>query len=116
MPGFNATGPRGQGPGTGWGMGPCGAGGRRGSGRGMGYGMGRGMGRGAWGGGAWGFGRGAWGRPRWGWGGYGPFGSGGGPVYGSQQDEAQALKEEAASLQAELEAVHKRLAELEKGA
>lgn len=108
MPGFNATGPRGLGPGSGWGLGPCGAGGRRGFSRGRGRGMGRGMGRGAWG-----FGVGAWGRPRWGWWGFGPFGSAGGPVYGSPQDEAQALKEAAASLQAELEAVQKRLTELE---
>ena len=40
MPGFNGTGPRGMGPMTGRGMGPCG----RGFGRGMGYGMGYGRG------------------------------------------------------------------------
>jgi hypothetical protein len=100
MPGFDGTGPRGQGPGSGWGMGPCGAGGRRGFSRGMGRGMGRG----------------AWGRPRWGWGawgGYGPFGPGGGPISGTPQEEAQALKEQAASLQGELEAVQRRIAELE---
>ena len=35
MPRFNGTGPMGQGPGTGWGLGPCGSGMRRGgSGRG----------------------------------------------------------------------------------
>ncbi len=40
MPRFNGTGPMGQGPGTGWGLGPCGGGMRRGwSGRG-GYGYG----------------------------------------------------------------------------
>jgi hypothetical protein len=107
MPGYDGTGPRGQGPGSGWGMGPCGAGQRRG--------FGRSMGRGSWGGGAWGVGRGAWGRPRWGWGargGYGPFGPGGGPISGTPQDEIQALKEEAASLQGELEAVQRRIAEL----
>ena len=33
MPGFDATGPRGMGPGTGWGRGTCGAGLRRAAGR-----------------------------------------------------------------------------------
>ena len=40
MPRFNGTGPTGAGPGTGWGMGPCGGGmayGRRGMGRGQGF-------------------------------------------------------------------------------
>ncbi len=101
MPGFDGTGPRGQGPGTGWGMGPCGAGRRRGFGRG-----------------AWGFRPrwGGWGRPRWGWRayGYGPLGPGGGPGYGAPQDEAQALKEEQAYLQGELEAIQRRIAELER--
>jgi len=44
MPGFNRTGPRGQGPGTGRGLGPCGGGmayGPRGGGRGLGMGTGR---------------------------------------------------------------------------
>jgi hypothetical protein len=100
MPGFDGTGPRGQGPGTGWGMGPCGAGRRRGFGRGaQGF-------RTRWAG---------WGRPRWGWRafGYGPYGAGGGPGYGAPQDEAQALRDEQAYLQGELEAIQKRLAELE---
>lgn len=105
MPGYDGTGPRGQGPGTGWGLGPCGAGRRRGAGFGPGFGRGAG-----------GFGRGAWGRPRWGWGArraYGPFAPGGGPVYGAPPDKAQALKEEAAYLQSELEAVQRRIAALE---
>ncbi len=40
MPRFNGTGPLGSGPGTGWGLGPCGAGmgWRRGGGRGRGFG------------------------------------------------------------------------------
>lgn len=99
MPGFDGTGPRGQGPGSGWGMGPCGAGRRRGFGRGFGRGMGRG----------------AWGRPRWGQRtyGYGPFGAGGPGYEAAPQDEAQALKEEQAYLQGELEALQRRLAELE---
>jgi hypothetical protein len=106
MPGFDATGPRGQGPGTGWGRGPCGAGLRRGGGRGGGLGPG------------------AWGRPRWGWGawgyggfrgrGFGPFGPGGGAYgYESPQQEAQALREEEGYLRSEIEALHKRIAELE---
>lgn len=37
MPGFNGTGPRGFGPGTGRGLGPCGAGQARGFGRGRGF-------------------------------------------------------------------------------
>jgi len=44
MPAFDGTGPQGQGPMTGWGMGPCGRG--RGAGRRFGFGFGRGMGRG----------------------------------------------------------------------
>ena len=40
MPRYDGTGPAGRGPGTGWGMGPCGGGmgyGRRGGGRFGGY-------------------------------------------------------------------------------
>ena len=46
MPGMDRTGPLGQGPLTGRGLGPCGAGAgfRRGFGRGMGRGFGRGFG------------------------------------------------------------------------
>jgi len=47
MPGFDGTGPWGMGPGTGWGLGPCGAGRawRRGVGFGRGwFGRGRGFG------------------------------------------------------------------------
>lgn len=48
MPRFDGTGPTGQGPATGWGMGPCGAGLRRGQGGGFnrfsrGFGAGRGL-------------------------------------------------------------------------
>jgi hypothetical protein len=108
MPGFDATGPWGQGRGTGWGRGPCGAGLRRGGGRGMGMGLG------------------AWGRPRWGWSsrgyggfrgrGVGPFGPGGAYGYESRQQEAQALKEEEGYLRREIEALHQRIAELEQQA
>ena len=41
MPGFNRTGPLGNGPMTGRGLGPCGRGLRSGAGRGFGRGMGR---------------------------------------------------------------------------
>jgi hypothetical protein len=99
MPRYDGTGPWGQGPGSGWGLGPCGAGRRRGYGSGY----------------ARGFGRGAWGRPRRGGRafGYGPFRAGG-PGYGAApQEEAQVLRAEQAYLQGELEAIQKRLAELE---
>jgi len=43
MPKFDGTGPQGQGPRTGWGMGPCGGG--MGCGRGFGFGQGTGGGR-----------------------------------------------------------------------
>lgn len=48
MPRFDRTGPRGEGPMTGRGLGPCGRGlgFRRGFGRGAGFGRGRGFGRG----------------------------------------------------------------------
>jgi len=42
MPNMNGTGPQGQGPMTGRGLGPCGGGMRRGCGRGFGRGFGRG--------------------------------------------------------------------------
>ena len=48
MPGFDRTGPRGVGPRTGWGRGPCGAGMAFGRGWGFGRGFGRGFGAG-WG-------------------------------------------------------------------
>jgi hypothetical protein len=94
MPFFDNTGPFGQGP-MGRGLGPCNAG-RRGV---FGSGFGRGF-------------RGNWNlpggcnRPRWGW----SPGRGG---YAAPQDETQALKQEASHLQNELDAIQKRLAELE---
>jgi hypothetical protein len=99
MPRNDATGPWGQGPGTGWGRGPCGAGLRRGGGRGWGRGFGPGAG----------FGGGGF-RRGYGSGGFGPFSPG--PVAaGSPQDEVTTLRQEADALKAELEAVQKRLAE-----
>jgi hypothetical protein len=106
MPGMNGTGPLGLGPGTGRGLGPCGAGLRRRRGRGRGLvGMPMGMA----------FGGRPWGQPHWGrgpwW--FGPYGPGEGAAYGPSQDETAVLKEQAAYLKGELEAVQKRLAELE---
>lgn len=106
MPRNNATGPWGQGPGTGWGRGPCGAGLRRGDGRGRGMGPGaRSQGSGA------GFG-GGYCRRGYGTGGFGPTGPGL-AASGSLPDNATALRAEAASLKSDLEAVQKRLRELE---
>lgn len=101
MPGFNGTGPRGQGSGTGWGRGPCGAGKRRGSARRRSWGQPPITGLG--------------GPPRWG---YGPWGfgvsiSGRRSGYASPENEAEALREAAAYLKGELDAIQKRLAELE---
>lgn len=108
MPGFNSTGPKGQGPSTGRGLGPCGAGLRRGSGGSRGQRLcGRNWGQSSFiilGG-----------PPRWG---YGPWGFGISTSswrsgYASAQDEAAALRDEEEYLKGELEAIQKRLAELE---
>lgn len=103
MPRFDGTGPFGNGP-MGKGMGPCGAGRRSGFGSGLGRSS-----RGAC------YYPGGWNRPRWSW---GPGGGGyAAPQWGSgyvpSQDEAQALKQEVSYLQNELEAIQKRLAEIE---
>jgi hypothetical protein len=108
MPGFDASGPGGRGPGSGWGRGPCGAGFRRGPGRSRGQGLrGGGWGRPPF--------SGLGGPPRWG---YGPWGFGASvagwrPGNASPRDEAEALRELAAYLQGELEAIQRRLAEME---
>jgi Family of unknown function (DUF5320) len=94
MPRFDGTGPFGQGP-MGRGLGPCGAGRRSGFGSGFGSGF-RGFCN---------F-RSGLNRPRWGRGAWE-----GGPA--RPQDEVQALKQEATYLQNELDAVQKRLAEIE---
>jgi len=88
MPRFDGTGPLGLGPGTGWGLGPCGAG--MGWRRGWGRGYGRGLGRGRF------------------WG-YGPWG------YQSQitkKEEKEMLEDEVTDLEEELKAIKTRLAEL----
>ena len=84
MPRYNGTGPLGSGPGTGWGLGPCGgemAYGRRGGGRGRGLGW----------------------RRFWG---YYPA-----PTP-SKKEEAEMLSEETEILEQELQAIKSRLAEL----
>ncbi|MFP3927279.1 MAG: DUF5320 domain-containing protein [Desulfobacteraceae bacterium] len=113
MPGFDGTGPVGYGPMTGRGLGFCNP--RAGAalpyyGRGFGWGRGRGRGfrRGGWG-----FGRG-WAYPA------APpaYGSYAAPAYGAPygmgpQEEATYLKEEAAAIRDELEAIQRRINELE---
>jgi len=85
MPRFDGTGPWGLGPGTGWGLGPCGAGRawRRGGGFGLGWKL-------------------IWRR----FGGY-PYWP---PI--NDEEEEEFLKEEAKYLEEELEAIKARLAEL----
>ena len=99
MPGFDATGPRGMGSGTGWGRGPCGAGLRRGGGRNFG--------RGVFGRGSWNIGRGRTGSSyRYGPQALSPLGPAGSSATGVSHDEVAALKRE-------LETIQQRLAALE---
>ncbi len=106
MPGLNGTGPLGQGPRTGWGLGLCGSGASRttvaarpfafGWGRGFGFGRGRGrrFGRGmGWRFGGWGW---RWAAPYW-----------------NAVDDREYLNARAKWLQDELSAIEKRLSELE---
>jgi hypothetical protein len=88
MPAFDRTGPSGQGPLTGRGLGPCG------TGRAYGRGYGR-----------------AWSRPRFGffWG----RRSGGIPYQENTQTEKDILKEDAKALEDELKTIKKRLEEIE---
>jgi hypothetical protein len=94
MPGFDGTGPLGLGPGTGWGLGPCGAGRalRRGFRPGFGYGRGLGLRRFLT-------------CPSWRY----PSAS-----VLSKQEEIELLSEEAKVLEEELQAIKERLAELQK--
>ena len=83
MPGFDGTGPWGQGAGTGWGLGLCGDG--MGWRRGGGYGRGR----------------------SWGYGPYQPYQS-----QITRKEEKEILEDEAADLEEELKAVKARLSQL----
>jgi len=114
MPGFDGTGPMGAGPMTGGGRGYCNPSGRSygwprfGGGRGFGRGFGAGYGRGR------GYGRG------FGWlGAYPAQGAGyGGPYYGAPyqmnpDEEVDMLRGEAQAMKNELDAINKRIEELE---
>jgi hypothetical protein len=104
MPRYYGTRRYGYGPGPGWGWG---------------FGYGRGYGRGwcYWPRRPWCQGWGGWGPPPpWETGPYGPGPYWEEPPYESPQEEMADLKEQAASLRGELEAVEKRLAELEREA
>ena len=94
MPRFDGTGPWGLGPGTGWGLGPCGAGlaWRRGWGRGFGRGFG--------------WRRFFWWRRFWGYDPYYPA------FTPSKKEEIEILSEEAKDLEEELKVIKARLAEL----
>ena len=116
MPGFDGTGPWGEGPMTGGARGYCNPG-YAGYGRGYGPGRGRGFRRGFGPGFGWGRGYG-YGRaagvqgPYGGW--YGPAS---GPYYGpyamSREDEISMLKEQADMIKADLDAITKRMETLE---
>ena len=100
MPGFDGTGPRGNGPMTGGARGYCSpdrAGYSRGGGSGLrrGYSPGLGWVRGY----GKGFGRRAY-----------PAGS---PYFMAPKDEAEMLKDEAKAIESELHAIHDRIKELE---
>lgn len=94
MPRFDGTGPGGLGPGTGWGLGPCGAGGgwRRGGGRGWGRGYGR----------------------RLDWRGLRGYGPGGYPYQPTitKKEEKEILEDEVTDLEEELKTIKTRLSEL----
>ena len=97
MPGFDRTGPMGQGPMTGRGLGNCGAGrgvsqggAVYGRGRGFGFGQGRGFG-------------------------FGPAAARGyAPAQPAAQDEASWLRNQADALEAELQGIKARLSELDR--
>ncbi|HRV71006.1 MAG TPA: DUF5320 domain-containing protein [Thermovirgaceae bacterium] len=105
MPGWDGRGPwGGTGPGTGWGLGPCGAGAMRGRGFrragrfGGGFGYGRGFGPG-------------WGAP---WG-AAPYGGYPAPWQNvDPADEKAALEDELGALEAQMKEVRDRLDRIEK--
>ena len=125
MPGFNGRGPQGFGPMTGGGRGFCSSRGVASrSSFGQGFGMGRGgggFGRGFRRGVGPGFGQGrgrggGWAGPNnmaWGYGPADQFAYGGGPYGANPQDEAAYLRQEADAVRGELDAINRRLGELE---
>jgi len=126
MPGLDGTGPMGAGPMTGGARGycnPAGAGYRPAFGQGFGYGRGFGRGRGFRGGFGPGFGQGQGYGIGFGWrGAYPPAGGWYGPAYNAPygssytikpEDEVNMLKVEADAVKSELDAIHKRIEELE---
>jgi hypothetical protein len=111
MPGFDGTGPAGGGPMTGWGRGYCKPGAsygfeRSGSRRGVGFGYGRGRGNRHM---FWETGLPRWARRRSDWLGVGPYRE---PSY-SWEDEVRMLKEDAEVLKDDLNAIERRMNELE---
>jgi len=101
MPNRNRTGPSGQGPGTGWGLGGCAVGEHAKAARYFGYGVGRG-------GRPWGGGRGRC------------FGGGHGRMFGARlpanitvEQELASLKDQADFLEEQMNATKSRIKELE---
>lgn len=108
MPRFDRRGPAGMGPLTGWGRGQCAPDGRRAGRRSFGQQSGwGGRGRG------WGHRSGGSGSTRWGLGRFQgrqrPFHE----IFDTKDEEMALLKEEAAMLKGELEAIEQRLTELD---
>jgi hypothetical protein len=117
MPGFDGTGPQGQGPMTGGARGFCNPYSAYRPVYGGGYGMGRGF-RGGFGGG---FGRGRGYGRGFGWrGAYQPYGAWYGPAnaYGTPytmkpEDELNILKNEASAIKNDLDEINRRIQEIE---
>ena len=119
MPGFDGTGPQGAGAMTGGARGYCNPGFRRNSiPYGRGYGMGRGFRGGSaaspgWGGRGYGrgFGRKGGFPPAGGW--YGSSNPYGNPYTVNTEDELNMLKDEATAIKNDLDAINKRINEIE---
>ncbi|MFO8056594.1 MAG: DUF5320 domain-containing protein [bacterium] len=119
MPGFDGTGPWGEGPMTGRALGICAGGPYPAAfGPGPGFGRGRGLGRGR--GRGWGRGPG-WGRGFGFRGGFGPWGYGPAPYYGgapygygvSRSEEKAMLEQELGFIKERMEEINQRITELE---
>ena len=115
MPGFNGTGPMGYGPMTGGGRGYCNPNWSAGLGSSRGFGRGRGFRRGFGAGPGWGRGYGRGFAPRGvspAWGGWQAPNYG--PAYGmSPEEELNMLKNDAEAMRSELDAVNRRIQDLE---